>query len=206
MRVFVVSSRDRYTGGPHERLLLCTSAFRRPRVIADGGADAEVLPIRFAIIGKRLAFEVQTDLLMGAAGGAPVDVGWIDLRTGPARAGLLNAGVDPQLLITDVPLLPFEKVNFAIAPDGWMAVLTSATSRCQVVAVLAGLTRPTANGYLLGLPNVLYTAPKGGIVPVSLTIDENTVAWKSAGGTPTSAPRATGTPATGTPPAQSGGC
>jgi hypothetical protein len=204
LRAFVVSSKDKFTGGPHERLLLCTSASRKPRVIFDGGGDAVVSPMRFVLKGKRLAVEVQTSVLFGAARGAPIEVGWIDLSGGPSRFGLLNAFVDPQLLILDVPLLPPYRAGFAISPDGSMAVIGAADSGCQVVVVLASHT--TRPGAPLGAPSVLYTSPNGGLDPASLTIDETTVRWNSTSGVPASALRSAGVPATGTPSAQTGGC
>ena len=179
LRVFRVSSTDLQSGGTRERLLMCSSASGKPRLLLDGGGDAEVLPIRFAVQGKRLAVAVQTVLFMNPVALAPTEVGWIDLRGGPARFGLLNVGVEAPYVTPDESLLPVDQVNFAIAPDGWMAVMGRAESGCQVVAVLATLRTRSADGHLLGVPNVLYTAPRGGLDPMSLKTDDVTVAWKT---------------------------
>jgi hypothetical protein len=203
LRVFKISSKDAHSGGTHERLLMCTATARKPRLILDGGADANVLPSSFALEGTRLGFEVETVAFMGAFPVAPTEIGWIDLRRGPARLGLLNAGAEPQYVEPEEPLLPVHKVHFAIAADGSMAVITSAQSGCQVVAVLT-LRRPRSAR--LELPRVLDTARHGGLDPASLTIDDTTVAWRTSSGLPGSAMRAAGTPAAGTPSAQTGGC
>jgi len=204
VRAFIVSSKDPETGGPHERLLLCTSASRIPRLMEDGGGDAELAPLRFELEGNRLAFAIEIGTLLSHV--VPIDVGWIGLRGGPARSGPLGAVFDPDYVLPEEPLLPFYRVNLAIAPDGWMAVISAAKSGCQVVSVLAVRPRPFADGYLLEVPFVLYTAPNGGLDPRSLTIDDTTVNWKSTSGVPAAALRSTGTPATGTMSAQTGGC
>jgi hypothetical protein len=206
LRAFKVSVRDPHTGGPRERLLLCTPASSKPRLILDGGADSTISPISFVIQGTRLGVEVQTVEFMSPVAVAPTEVGWIDVRGGPARFGLLNVGVDPQYVTPDEPLLPVDKVSFAIAPDGSMAVIAAAKSGCQAVAVLAIRTKPSPDGDVLDLPAVLYTAPHGGLDPASLTIDRTTVAWRTVGGSPGSAPRSAGTSAAGGPAAQTGGC
>ena len=206
LRVFRVSSTDSQSGGARERLLMCSSASGKPRLLLDGGGDAELLPIRFAVQGRRLALEVQTVLFMNPVALAPTEVGWIDLRGGPARFGLLNVGTEAPYVTPDESLLPVEQVNYAIAPDGWMAVIGRAKSGCQVVAALATLRTRSADGHLLGVPDVLYTAPQGGLDPKSLKIDDATVTWRTIGGSPGSAPRSSGTPATGSPLAQTGGC
>jgi hypothetical protein len=203
LRVFNVSSRDPHSGGSRERLFVCTSVARKPRLIVDGGPDSEVLTRSFVLQGTRLGFEVQIVAFMGPVPVAPTEVGWIDVRRGPARLGLLNAGVESQVAEPSEPLLPVDKVHFAIAPDGSMAVIAGAQSGCQVVAVL---TLPATRSTHLKEPEVLYTANNGGLDPASLTIDDTTVAWRTSSGSPASAPRSTGRPARGSPSAQTGGC
>ncbi len=203
LRVFDVSTKEPQYGGSHARLLICTSLAKKPRLIIDGGADSEILPRRFALQGTRLGFEVQTVAFMGPFPVAPTEVGWIDVRRGPARLGPWNAGVEPEYAEPTEPLLPVDDVHFAIAPDGSMAVIAGAQSGCQVVAVLR---LPTSRSTDLEPPDVLYTAPKGGLDPASLTIDDTTVAWTTTSGLPASALRSAGTPAAGNPSAQTGGC
>jgi len=203
-RAFIVSSKDPETGGPHQRMLLCGSASRSPRLIEDGGGDAELAPLRFEVEGSRLAFAIEVDTLLSHE--APVEVGWIGLRGGAARSGPLGAVFDPDYVLPQEPLLPFYRVSLAVAPDGWMAVISAAKSGCQVVSVLAVRPRRFADGYLLEVPSVLHTAVNGGLDQNSLKIDDSTVNWESIGGVPASAVRSAGTPATGTMSAQTGGC
>jgi hypothetical protein len=161
-------------------------------------------PIRFEVEGHRLVFAVERG--SGLSHMAPVVVGWIDLWRGPERSGPLGAIFDPTYVLPEEPLLPFYSLDLAIAPDGWMAVISAAKSSCQVVSVLAVRPRPSAESYRLEVPYVLYTAPKGGLDSKSLTIGDTIVSWKSATGVAASALRSTGTPATGTLAAQTGGC
>jgi hypothetical protein len=206
VRAFMVSSVDRATGGPHERLLMCSSAYGKPRLMDDGGGDAEIAPIRFALQGKRLAFELQWNSLMSPGPLVATEVGWIDLRGGPARFGTISDAIEPIETVYVLPedvLLPVYKVNFAVAPDGWMAVIDRAREgACQLVAVLANTSRSGR----LGVPHVLYTALRGGLDPASLKIDDTTVTWKTTSGSPGMALRSAGTPATGSLLAQTGGC
>jgi hypothetical protein len=203
LRIFNVSTKDPQSGGVHQRLLMCTSHVRRPRLIVDGGPESEILPGTFALQGTRLGFDVQTVALMNPVPLAPTEVGWIDVRRGPARLGLLNAGVEPQYAEPSEPLLPVDNVHFAIAPDGSMAVIAGAQSGCQVVAVL---TLPATRSRHLKPPEVLYTAKNGGLDPASLTINATTVSWKTTGGSPGSALRSAGRPASGSASAETGGC
>ena len=204
VRAFIVSSTDPQTGGPDERLLLCTHGSRIPRLMIDGGGDATLGAIRFELEGSRLAFAIE--IASGLSSVAPVDVGWIGLHAGTARTGPLGAGYDPNFLVPEQPLLPFDRVNLMVAPDGWMAVISATKSGCQVVSVLAARARASTSGYLLEVPYVLFTAPKGGLDAASLRIDDTTVSWTNTSGVPASSVRSTGTPATGTLSAQTGGC
>ena len=207
LRVFHVSRWDPRAGALHEELLLCATPSSRPRIIVDDGPDVLISTLGFALRGARLAAVVQTVSGMNPVAIPVTEVGWIDVRRGGPRLGVLSfVGTDPAYTAPDEPLLPIDSVHVAIAPDGSTAVIAAAKSGCQVVAELAIRSHKTLSGELLGPVAVLYTAPQGGLDPGSLTIDNTTVHWRTIAGAPGSAQRSAGTPATGSPAAQSGGC
>ncbi len=188
IRAFSVSFFDVADHGEHHEALACLGRSRKPLVIYDPGPFNFVQAGRFRIVGHRLGFVIHDQ---GFANGSETDVGSVDLPTRGVRLGLLNAGENAG---PNDPLLPEDAIAYAFAPDGATAVI--AGTACQIVAVL-----PVAGIHRLGPPVVLFTAAHGGLVARSIAINPTAVTWRTATGSPGSAPRSA--PATRSP---TGGC
>jgi hypothetical protein len=150
-------------------------------VIYDPGPFNFVQAGRFHLRGNRLGFVIHDH---GFANGSETDVGWVDLRSRHVRFGLLNAGENAG---PDDPLLPEDAIAYAFAPDGTVAVISG--TACQVVAVLPVALKPAGDVHRLAPPVVVFTAPHGGLVATSIAITPAAVTWRTATGTPASAPR-----------------
>jgi hypothetical protein len=156
-----------------EEALVCPAGSSSPLVIANPGPANDLQIGDFRFFGDRLGFD---DSVVGlGAGGSSTSVGWVDLRTGTVRAGLLNASEHAN----------YDLRGYAVASDGATAVIADA--RCETVAVLA------VRAHDLGSPAVVFTTTKGRLAPSSLTISTTTVSWRTVRGAPGSAPRPAGT-------------
>jgi hypothetical protein len=181
IRAFKVTFEDRSVNGEHQEALVCLRHSVNPRVLYDPGPFCALQVRDLHILGYRLGFVADVE---GFDNGSETDVGWLDLRSGKTRFGLLNAGVNAD---RRDPLLPDDQIAYAFAPDGATAVI--AGNVCQVVAVLDVRAKLFEDNYTLGPPVVLYTAPAGGLDPQSLAINATTGTWATADGTVSSAPR-----------------
>lgn len=198
VRVFAVYFREADQTG-HEAVLMCRQPQGRPVALDDPGPAIHAQASAFRIIGNRLAFETRDE---GFSNGVETDVGWIDLRRGGPRTGVISVGegagpADPQW--------PESPVGYAIAQDGTMAVLLGDRAGCQVVGLLPNNARSRA-GFLLAPTILLYSAPVGGLRTNSLTINRTTVSWRTVKGAAGSVPRTGGTRPAATRAYVSGGC
>jgi hypothetical protein len=183
IRAFRVTFYDTSVKGEHEEAFVCIHRSVKPRLLYDPGPFCALQVRDLHILGQRLGFVADIE---GFDNGSETDVGWLDLRSGKVRFGIVNAGVNAD---RRDPLLPDDQITYAFAPDGATAVI--AGNVCQVVAVLDVRAKLFEDNYALGPPVVLYTAPAGGLDPHSLAIDATTVTWATLDGTPASAVRAT---------------
>jgi hypothetical protein len=195
VRVFSVSSYDVVDKGKHQRILICLRHSPKPAALYDPGPFNGIRAHDFHIRGGRLGFVVDDE---GISNGSETDVGWVDLRTGQVRFGVLNAGVNAG---PSDPLLPVGSIGYAFAPDGTTAVISG--SACQVLAVLPVRAKPLEQTYRLGPASVIFTATKGGLDQNTIAITATTVTWRTDDGRSGSAARSGGS--TGTR-SQTGGC
>jgi hypothetical protein len=165
VRVFMVNAGQ-------QEALVCPAGSSNPLVIANPGPANELQIGDFRFFGDRLGFD---DSVVGlGAGGSSTSVGWVNLQTGEVRVGLLNASEHAN----------YDLRAYAVAPDGATAII--ADTRRETVAVLP------VRAHDLGSPVVVCTTTKDRLAPNSLAITTTTVSWRTAGGTPGSAPRPTG--------------
>lgn len=195
IRAFKVTFYDAVDHGQHQELLVCLARSRRPIVVYDPGPFNYVHGRGFRLLGTRLGFLVHDQ---GFDNGSETDVGWIDLRTGAVRFGLVNAGENAG---PGDPLLPEDAVAYAFAPDGAAAVI--AGSSCQVVALLPVRSKPQHGFYGLGPPAILFAAPTGDLDRGSLVVTLTQVSWRTLAGVPMTTSRSAGTPIARS---QTGGC
>ena len=111
------------------------------------------------------------------------EAGWTDVRTHRTRVGLINAGEDGE---PDDPYVPDDRVCYAIAADGAMAVLGGAERDAQQVALLVP-RRGTRRAFRRA--RILADAEHGGLVQGSLAIGLRTVRWRTAAGLLVAVPR-----------------
>ena len=190
VRAFKVS------GPADQEAFVCSGPSSTPVAIDDPGPATEVIVGNFHIRGTRLGFEYE-DVGLGA-GGSDTGIGWVDLRSGEVRIGLLNAG---QGASKSEPRLPPAEVGYAFAPDGTTAVI--AGTACEVVAVLPVRATPDEGGYTLGFPVVVFTARHGGLYHWSVAITQTAVTWETVDGARHSAALPAAGARTGSP---TGGC
>ena len=168
VRVFMVSP-----GAGQQEALVCLAGSTTPIVIASPGPANQLEIGDFRVFGERLGFD---DGVIGlGAGGSSTSVGWVDLKSGIVRTGLLDDGEHAN----------YDLRGYAVAPDGSTAVI--ADTHCETVAVLPVRTHG------LGPASAVFTTTKGRLSPASLAISTTTVSWRTVGGKPGSAPRPTGT-------------
>ena len=118
-------------------------------------------------IGTRIGFVTHD---VGWDNGFYTEVGWTDVRTHRTRVGLINAGEDGE---ADDPYVPDDRVSYAIAGDGAMAVLGGKPTEEQEVALL----EPRGRRRAFARARILMDATGGGFVHGSLRIGPHVVSW-----------------------------
>ena len=154
---------------------MCRPASRRPRLIYAGDPFTRSEVNGFAIFGLRLGFIVRSE---GFSNGSETSVGWLDLRIGRVRLGLINAGVNAE------PGDPtFEgDITYAIASDGTVAIMSSGEPAQEIDLLPVGARS-------LGPPRKLLTASSSGLDSASIAITDTSVTWRTKTGQPGSAAR-----------------
>lgn len=172
VRVFDVTRTYRHSGfdpSPYEVIYAC-AAGRRWRIDqSDPYTDYRFYGIRR--ISSRLGFITH---LEGHAGGSSTSVGWTDIKIHRTRIGLINAGEDHE---PGDPMVPDDRVTYAIAADGVMAVLGGRPTSSQQVALLERRGRR-----FFKRTRVLFNSKSGGFVHGSLAISADEVSWDASDG------------------------
>ncbi|HEX4034778.1 MAG TPA: hypothetical protein VHX66_10070 [Solirubrobacteraceae bacterium] len=154
-----------------QEALACAAGSSTPIVIANPGPANQLEIGDFRFFGERLGFD---EFVIGlGAGGSSTAVGWVNLQTREIRVGLLNSSAHSN----------YDLRAYAVAPDGATAII--ADTQRETLEVLP------VRAHGLGSPVVVCTTTKGRLAPNSLAITTTTVSWRTAGGTPGSAPRPT---------------
>lgn len=189
-RAFVVSRQ--FTPGrgepssPFKTFYVCRAGSRKPYVLRQGEPYVREAISGFRLFGYRLGFVVRAE---GIQSGSEAEVGWIDLRIGRVRSGLINASeglANESEEEPGLPRVPDWVLRYAIADDGTVAVLgEGGEPREWEVCLLA--VKP----HSLGPPRQLLLAKTGqeALDPDSIAITETSVLWRTKSGQPASAPR-----------------
>jgi hypothetical protein len=152
---------------------ICSLRLRRPRTFAYGNEGALDSMYMWQARGTRVAYQ------HGWIGGDEEGwaVGWVDITTGASHEATV-ANTDG---ITDIPVADGAD---AIAPasDGSIAfVLTQpAPETGQIIGYV-----PYAGRF--GKPRVIVTVAAGDVVPASLSLNGDTIGWRTAAGAQISA-------------------
>jgi hypothetical protein len=164
----------------YQLFYVCRPGSRRPRVIYQGDPFTAAVAYGFRVFGIRLGFVIHSE---GFSNGSDTWVGWLDLRIGQLRIGLINAGenADPG-----EPGVLDSYVTFAIATDGTVAIVGSEAKEAPSLQEV-DLLKVKAKA--LGRPKQLFLASHGGLDPSSIAITDTSVTWKTTTGQPGSAPR-----------------
>jgi hypothetical protein len=189
-RAFVVSRQFSPGRGepssPYKTFYVCRSGSRKPDVLKQGEPYVNETISGFRLFGYRLGFVIRSE---GIQSGSEAEVGWIDLRIGRVRSGVINASeglANESEEEPGLPRVPDQVVRYAIADDGTVAVLgEGGAPREWEVCLLA--VKPRS----LGPPDQLFVArtEQEALDPDSIAITETSVLWRTKSGQPASAPR-----------------
>jgi hypothetical protein len=161
---------------PHQVIYACLRGEHRPQVLYDGAVGTFTSANSFALSGNRLGFLARQE------GGVAEDssFGWVNIVTRVVKLGQFNVA-SPANSPSD-PVAPDAEVNFAIAPDGTVAVIGS-DGLDQEVLLMRALPRS------LGKPRELGSSATGDIKLDSIAITPTTVNWTTTAGVRQEAPR-----------------
>jgi hypothetical protein len=181
VRMFVDRDHPRERS-PYKTFYVCGRRSHKPRVIEEGDPFTRTVAYGFRLFGLRLGFVTHSE---GFSNGSDTRVGWLDLRIGQLRTGLINAGENAE---PGDPTVLDGYVTYAIASDGTVAIMGSEEEHPvahseQEVDLLALESRS------LGPPRQLFATSNGGLVPGSIGITETSVTWTTTTGQTSSAPR-----------------
>lgn len=176
-------------GGPdssYKTFYVCRRRARTPRIFRQGGPYTTETTSGFRVFGTRLGFIVRSE---GIQSGSETEVGWIDLRIGRVRTGLINASeglANESEEQRGLPRVPDLRLDYAIANDGTVAVLGEGGEPREWEVCLLPV-KPRS----LGPPHELFVTQAGqeGLDPDSIEISETTVSWRTKSGQLDSAPR-----------------
>jgi hypothetical protein len=189
IRAFEITSkfgRVPQEGSKVKSFYVCSGALRRPHEFDQSAPFTFEDLYDYKLFGERLGFISSSS---GVQSGSAEGVGWINLRTGRAKQGPIyeSEGLDEEEEETPgLPRVPSDRVNYAIATDGTVAVLGEGLEPAEwEVAELA--VKPHA----LAAPRTLLRVekPAEGLALPSLAISATSVTWTTKGGLPGTAPR-----------------
>lgn len=171
---------------PFKTFYVCRPGWRAPRTIIEGDPFTRETAYQFKLFGHYLGW---LDYSEGVQSGYQTEVGWIDLRIGRVRAGVINASAGLSNEAEEepgLPRVPSDIVRYAIASDGTVALAGEIEEPAEwEVCVLP--VKPHA----LGKPQALYVAKDGqeGVDVDSIAITETSVTWTTKNGQLESVPR-----------------
>jgi hypothetical protein len=189
-RAFVVVRQFRRGRGepssPYKTFYVCRPGSRTPLVFRQGDPYVREAMSGFRVFGQRLGFVVRSE---GVQSGSETEVGWIDLRIGRVRSGLINASeglANESEEEPGLPRVPDGNLDYAIANDGTVAVLGEGGDPTEWEVCLLPVKL-----HSLGPPRQLFIATAGqeALDPDSIAITETSVLWTTKNGQPASAPR-----------------
>lgn len=170
-------------GSAYKTFYVCRPGSRTPRVFYRGSPFTRETMGGFRLFGQRLGF---VDYSAGIQSGSDVEVGWVDLRIGRVRTAAINAseGLTDAEEAPGLPNVPVDRVKFAIASDGTVAVVGEGIEPREWEVCLLGV-----EPHSLGKPRQLFRARAGqdGVNPDSIAIDAASVKWRTKNGVPASA-------------------
>jgi hypothetical protein len=189
IRAFVtahVFGNPRQAGSTYKTFYVCSPTLRKAHLFDQGAPFVSEGLFDFRIFGDRLGFAYSSQ---GVQNGSAAGVGWVNLKTGRAKAGSIfeseqianEEEEDPRL-----PRVPSDRFQYAIAGDGTVAVLGEGGDPLEwEVAVLP--VKPRS----LGAPQRLFAvkAPQEGLDVESIAISGASVTWKAKHGLSGSAQR-----------------
>jgi len=171
---------------PFKTFYVCRPGWATPRRIIEGAPFTRETAYQFRLSGPYLGW---LDYVEGVQSGSSTEVGWVDLRSGRIRSGLIDASEglsEPSEEEAGLPRVPVEAVGYAIAPDGTVALIGEGGEPLEWEVCLLAVGR-----HSLGRPRALYVAkaPAEGLDPASVAITATSVTWTTKKGLPGSAPR-----------------
>lgn len=160
---------------------VCRPGARGPSLFFGDPYSRNVRVRGFRIFGAWLGFVGSSE---GVSSGGYVNVGWIDLRTGHTKEGHLEV-IEEGIEGPEPPQFPLTELQYAIAPDGTVAVIGEWVDHTWEVAELP-VKRDS-----LGSPKTLFATTKGqeGLDPKSIGINASSITWRTKSGQAQSAQR-----------------
>ena len=162
--------------GSHAPVLFWGQPFTRNTTVA-----------QYKLVGSRLGFVGYTE---GVAGGASTTVGWVRLPRGPSKEAEIWAREEMPEESEPGPKVPSEEMDYAIAPDGTVAVAGEAQD--DAAEPEHGKPPPhewevcvlTVKPHGLSSPRSLMrtTSPSEAPVLSSIAISATTVSWETRAG------------------------
>ncbi len=173
-------------GSSYKVFYVCSHSLRTPRRFDQGDPFTIETMYDFKVFGDRLGFLTYSE---GVQSGSDTDVGWVDLRIGRARTGEIHGSEGLQSESEEepgIPRVPDDRLDYAIASDGTVAVLGEGGEPVEWEVCLLAVKL-----HSLGPPRALYAAKAGqeGLDLHSLAISDTSVTWRTKKGQPLSAPR-----------------
>ena len=186
-----VEGNPRDEGSHYRQYYVCGRGARKPMLFDPGQPFTNESVSDYRVFGDRLGF-VSSD--QGVQSGGSVSVGWVRLPRGPVKEAVIWAeeGLpEEQELEEHVPKVPSEEFEYAIAPDGVVAVAGEAHARTAGEPLEWEVCDLIVKGHGLSRPKALFKTTSKGEAPVlkTIAINGSTVSWSNRAGTPVSVPR-----------------
>lgn len=173
-------------GSSYKTFYVCSRDLRTPRRFQQGDPFTRETVYDYKVFAGRLGFVAYSE---GVQSGSDTYIGWVDLRIGRARIGEIHGSEGLQSESEEepaIPRVPDDRLDYAIAGDGTVAVLGEGGEPPEWEVCLLPV-----KSHALGPPRALFLAKAGqeGLDMHSLAITDTTVTWRTKKGQPASAPR-----------------
>jgi hypothetical protein len=174
-------------GSEYKTFYVCRPGWRTPRVFHRGSPFTRESMEGLRLFGQRLGF---VDYSSGIQSGSEVQVGWVDLRIGRVRTAVINASeglTEGNEEEPGLPMVPSDRVKFAIAGDGTVAVAGEGGGEAEEWEVCL----LPVEVHSLGKPRQLFLtkARQEAVDLDSIAIDRTSVKWRTKNGVRASAAR-----------------